>query len=156
MSDEKSVVAQFMDNFAEYLSDFKTNVVYGDDIKFPLQVDSINIAKNNQDQKEDIGKFVSIRTCSSNAKTHLGIYLGDFPIEILHQYHIVKKELSITNHMNPAIYVPALKRIVFGCESWWGFIKTPEELKEITDQDIAVSPAITLLTAILEAEKDKE
>jgi hypothetical protein len=37
---------------------------------------------------------------------------------------------------NPAIYVPALKRLVFGAGSWWGEIKTEDDLKEITDKDI--------------------
>jgi hypothetical protein len=33
-------------------------------------------------------------------------------------------------------YVPDLDRVVWGYESWWGVIKGPEELKEITDEDI--------------------
>ena len=37
---------------------------------------------------------------------------------------------------NPAIYVFDLQRIIFGAESWWGIIENPEELKDITDDDI--------------------
>lgn len=37
---------------------------------------------------------------------------------------------------NPAIYVFDLQRIIFGAESWWSIIENPEELKDITDDDI--------------------
>ena len=37
---------------------------------------------------------------------------------------------------NPAIFVPELGKIIFGMESWWGRIKSEEELKDITDGDI--------------------
>ena len=37
---------------------------------------------------------------------------------------------------NPGIYVPELKEIIFGDSSWWHEIKSEEELREITDDDI--------------------
>jgi hypothetical protein len=44
-------------------------------------------------------------------------------------------EVGLAMH-NPAIWVPDLKRIVFGMESWWGVIDNPDDLKQITDADI--------------------
>ena len=32
--------------------------------------------------------------------------------------------------------MPELGKIIFGMESWWGRIKSEEELKDITDGDI--------------------
>jgi hypothetical protein len=37
---------------------------------------------------------------------------------------------------NPAIYVPELRKIIFGCGSWWSEIESPDEIKDITDDDI--------------------
>lgn len=66
----------------------------------------------------------------------LGIYLGDIPIGATAMLEKATQALMITPHSNPAIYIPDLKRVVFGCESWWGTIEGPEDLKKITDQDI--------------------
>lgn len=41
-----------------------------------------------------------------------------------------------SGYHNPAFYVPSLKRVVFGCESWWGHIDGPDALKQITDEVI--------------------
>lgn len=45
-------------------------------------------------------------------------------------------ELNCSTTGNPAIFVPELGKIIFGMESWWGRIKSEEELKDITDGDI--------------------
>jgi len=68
------------------------------------------------------GEFVSVRPCGDEHgnKTYLGIYVGDVNIGI----------------PNPCIWVPDLKEYIFGCESWWGRIKSPEQLRQITDADI--------------------
>lgn len=34
------------------------------------------------------------------------------------------------------LYVFEDKQIVYGCESWWGEIKSPDHLREITNADI--------------------
>lgn len=36
---------------------------------------------------------------------------------------------------NPAIFVPELKKIVFGMESWWRILEKPEDLKGIAKED---------------------
>ncbi len=85
------------------------------------------------------GSFVSIRPCAEecSGKTYLGVYLGDLPLSAGISFHKETGVLTISRSMyNPAIWVPDLKRIVFGCESWWGAIKSPNDLKNITDADI--------------------
>jgi hypothetical protein len=48
------------------------------------------------------------------------------------------KELNLSYHSNPAIFVFELNKIVFGAESWWGVIENEDELKKIkiTQDDI--------------------
>lgn len=82
--------------------------------------------------------WVSIRPCSKELgdKTYLGWLLGDIAMS---QMARIQKdgtlEISMAMH-NPAIFVPELGRIIYGCESWWGAIETPEDLRKITDADI--------------------
>lgn len=84
------------------------------------------------------GDFVSIRLASEK-ETHLGIYLGDMP-GIGYRYNDDKTELTIVRMgalmANPVMFVPKLGRLVYGFESWWGTINTPEDLRAITDEDI--------------------
>ncbi len=72
----------------------------------------------------DPGTFVSIRPCAEeyDNKTFLGVYIG---------------ALSVNNMThNPCIWVPDLQEYIFGFESWWGEIETPEQLHDISDADI--------------------
>lgn len=85
------------------------------------------------------GTPVKVRPCADKYgdKTYFGILLGNIPLSI--RTSIDKNEtLTIKRGMyNPAIYIPELKDIVFGCGSWWGEIKSEDELKElITDETI--------------------
>lgn len=82
------------------------------------------------------GSWVSIRPCSPEEnKTYLGIFLGYVATGIHGEEDGEVITLEFSGY-NPAIYVPELDRIVFGYESFWGEIKSQEDLKEITDQDI--------------------
>ena len=54
---------------------------------------------------------------------------------------------------NPAIYVPELRKIVFGCESWWGEIQSPDEIKDITDDDISNVWYVKLVKAMENPER---
>jgi hypothetical protein len=86
---------------------------------------------------EQQGELVMIRPCDPtlNGKTYLGFYLGDLPIGT--GLRLEKNNtLKVTFHHNPAIFVPQLGRIVYGCESWWGPIRSEDDLKQITDADI--------------------
>lgn len=82
--------------------------------------------------------WVSVRPCAAEAqgKTYLGWLLGDLALGQIAQ---LGKDgtlaVSMAGH-NPAIFVPALGRVVYGCESWWRRLETPEDVRQITDTDI--------------------
>ena len=83
------------------------------------------------------GSWVKVRPCDKkyNNKTYLGVMLGDLAISIRISVDNDGK-LTILSHNNPAIYVPDLKEIIWGCGSWWGEVKDPNDLREISDADI--------------------
>lgn len=82
--------------------------------------------------------WVSIRPCEGDGKrTYLGFLLGDMARGASVRYDRESGVLSVSpGSYNPAIWVPDLGRIVYGCESWWGAIKEPDDLRKITDADI--------------------
>lgn len=82
--------------------------------------------------------FVQIRPCGEeyNSKTFLGILLGDLHSPSI-SYSEKSKTLVVKRGIgNPAIYVPSIKKIIMGYESWWGKIEKPEDLESITNEDI--------------------
>ncbi|HHV68218.1 MAG TPA: hypothetical protein GXX48_11320 [Ochrobactrum intermedium] len=95
-------------------------------------------------RQSDAGKFVSVRPCGDEYgdKTYLGIYMGDMPpleLTIKDRPEHGDKMLCVTRRDfmgNPAIYVPDLHQIIYGAESWWGVIKSPDDLRQISDADI--------------------
>ncbi len=97
-----------------------------------------------------IGALVKIRPCGDEYKnkTYLGFYLGDLPTQIVSSLNSKTSVLKISTMTNPAIFVPELKKIVFGYESWWGEIKDEKELKEITSDDIDNVWYVKLLKAM--------
>ncbi|KJS85141.1 MAG: hypothetical protein JM58_09180 [Peptococcaceae bacterium BICA1-8] len=108
-------------------------------IEYPIEVSKINHDTNKGGYRDrEIGKFVSIRPCGKEYqdKTYLGLYLGDLPIGHHISHNPDTKELNVSFHDNPAIFVFDLNKIVYGCESWWGIIKNEADLRKITDIDI--------------------
>jgi hypothetical protein len=109
-------------------------------IQYPIAVSKINESglKNSSYRDSEIGRFVKIRPCKDEYKdrTYLGLFLGESPIGLHISHNRSTKELSISYHKNPAIYVFDLKKIIYGIESWWGIIEKEEDLKEISDIDI--------------------
>lgn len=88
-------------------------------------------------ETRDTGKFVKVRPCGEKYgnKTFLGIMIGDGALSS----SISIDEDSILcswSFYNPAILVPELGEVIYGCGSWWGAIKSEEDLKSITDLDI--------------------
>jgi hypothetical protein len=84
------------------------------------------------------GKAVKISPCGKEyeGKTYFGIYIGDVALSL--GASIVEGVVTVSHSFsNPAILIPELGKVVYGCESWWGFVKSEEELKElITDETI--------------------
>ena len=108
-------------------------------IDYPFVVSNIETDKIDYDNcLHKSGVLVKIRPCGEEYKnkTYLGFLLGDLPTQIVSSLDNKTNELKISTIGNPAIFVPELKKIVFGYESWWGEIKNESELKEITDNDI--------------------
>lgn len=88
-------------------------------------------------------------------KTYVNIFLGNLTINNICYLSKKTKGLEILPHTNPAIFVPELKKIVFGYESWWGKINSIEEIKDITDEDIENLWYVKLLKSIEEGKKNK-
>jgi hypothetical protein len=105
-------------------------------IEYPIQVTKIDQAPidyQNGLYKSYIGKPVKVRL---KDKTYLGVFIGDLP-ESSHISHNEETGVLTVRHItNPAMFVPKLNRIVFGYESWWSVIESPEDFKDITDEDI--------------------
>jgi len=81
------------------------------------------------------GSYVAVRKASEDV-TRLGLLLGDMPIGIA---PIVKNDDLMVlerTYSNPCIFVFETGELVYGFESWWGAIRTPDDLKQITNQDI--------------------
>lgn len=107
--------------------------------------------------QEGCGQLVQIRPCGKpyKGKTYLGIYLGEMALSV---HHVLKDNALIADNAmhNPAIFVPALKKVIFGCESWWGRIKSTKDLKAITDKTIQNIWYVKLLNADLGKKKEKK
>lgn len=109
-------------------------------IKYPIEVEvvtKLNVGKQLRHGR-GVGTWVAVRPCDPalDNKTYLGILMGDMPIGNMTTYTPSKKVLAVIIKDNPAIYVPDLKRLIYGIESWWSPIESPDDLKKITDQDI--------------------
>jgi len=108
-------------------------------IEYPLTVQGVENEKLDTSwRSEDIGKFCKIRPVNDNDdnNTFLGLYLGDLPSIISTTHNNDTGILTNRLRTNPAIFVFALNKVVYGYESWWGVLESEDELKNITDQDI--------------------
>ncbi len=118
-------------------------------LESPITVTQLEIDKSalwpalQPSRSADQGSWVKVRLADGgkDTRTHLGILLGDLPVGISLGVKNGETEEEKTLHIiagmaNPCMFVPALNRLVFGMESWWGEISSAEDLQEITDQDI--------------------
>jgi hypothetical protein len=106
-------------------------------IEYPLTVlNGISTESIMYNGQSKIGSLVKVKVCSDD-KTYLGLYLGELPTSINTSYSTIYSTLTIKPSMyNPALLIPELNKIVFGYESYWGFIKSEEDFKDITNSDI--------------------
>jgi hypothetical protein len=138
MADEP-LKADEADRLSDFMKDYEENVRIDEDIPYPVEVARVIPKFRIGMDLIPVGTWVAVRPVSDNPdrKTYLGVYLGYLPIKsAVTSYHVKKKELTVMAQTNPGIFVPDLKRVVYGSESWWGRIKGPEGLRQITDQDI--------------------
>lgn len=108
-------------------------------IEYPIIVNEIQqIPIDTTNIEHEIGRLCEVKPCGKeyNGKTYLGIYIGDLPIKILSSFEPKKGTLVNSTLTNPAIFVPELKKIIYGCESFWREIKSIEDFKGISSEDI--------------------
>lgn len=127
---------------------------------FPITVKSIAAGENREPIRPPLfsnkpGDFVKVRL-AGDTRTHLGIMIGDVALTFATSHNEETGELTLNRAMyNPGILVPALGRVVYGIESWWGRISSPDDLKDITDADINNVWYVRALM-VLEAKAKKE
>ncbi len=143
------------------IDDHIEDVLQRGSIEFPIQVDSVDFEESEPigSWRKDVGSLVSIRPCAKeyDNKTFLGIYIGDIPLSLGCSYDKENRKLTAGFRFhNPAIFVPELKKVIFGMESWWGVIESEEELKEITDKTIANIPYIKILKEMDKKNREQE
>jgi hypothetical protein len=119
----------------------------------------INYEDSSVINKRGCGTPVKIRPCKEECgnKTYFGILLGEMALSIGHTIDDNGNVLAKRLNYNPAIFVPELNDIIYGCESWWGKIKSEEELKElITDETIKNVWYVKLLNQLDKKEENDE
>ncbi len=126
-------------------------------IEYPITVTAVE----NQDIDftplfNDTGALCRIKPCSDEyqGKTFLGFFIGDLPVKIITSYNKESGVLTNGTLKNPAIFVPELRKIVWGAESFWEVIETEEDLKEITDAEINDVWYVQLLKSMLQKEEE--
>lgn len=108
-------------------------------IEFPLTINGIDAQPIKTDSLHcQTGALVAVQPCEEEyqGKTFLGFFLGELPLSIIHSFNQETGILCAYSHRNPAMFVPELGKIIWGCASWWSEIKSKEDFKEITDNDI--------------------
>lgn len=124
-------------------------------IEYPIEVSEIQCDKMEGHCMYNAGMPVRIRPCGEEygGKTYIGMHLGDQPWFNKASYNEENKVLTIKPVTNPAIYVFALHKIIYGAESWWSPIKNPEEFKDITDEAIDNTWYVKMLKAMVPKEE---
>lgn len=99
------------------------------------------------------GSLVQVRPCGKEYgdKTYLGFLIGEIALGSSLTIKEDKIQCNFAQH-NPAIFVPELGKIIYGIESWWSVIKSTEQLKEITNDDIENTWYVKMWQAMMEKE----
>ena len=123
-------------------------------IEYPIQVNAIETEKLEGMMMYASGCPVCIKPCAEEykGKSYLGLYLEDLPMMNSISYDEEKQSLKVGTVHNPAIYVFALKKIIFGAESWWCKINSPEDVKGISEEEIDNTWYVKLLKAMCQEE----
>ena len=113
-------------------------------IEYPLTIQGIENKKiNTKGIGHTCGALCEVRPCGEEYQERT--YLGDLPIGITSSYDEKTGILSNGTINNPAIFVPELKKIVYGVGSWWREIKGIEEFKGISKEEIENTWYVKLL-----------
>lgn len=108
-------------------------------IEYPITVQKIvNKKIDTKETDHKCGCFCEVRPCGEEyqGKSFVGVYLGQFPIMIYSSFNKKTGILKNSTLKNPAIFVPKLRKIVYGYESWWRMIQSEEDLNSVMEKDI--------------------
>lgn len=130
---------------------FKNNSIEYHCVVDGWEDDKVRICKKGE--CESCQKFKS-KYIEYNEKTYIGIYIGDLPIQILTSYKESTGQLINSTMNNPAIFVPELKKIIYGCESWWKTIRSVDEFSKISNEDINNTWYVKLLQSMDQPEEE--
>ena len=116
-------------------------------IEYPITVTGIENSPFSPRYGAEAGSPCEVSPCGEEygGKTYLGIYLGELPFMIHTTYDPESGIIRNTPANNPAIFVPELKKIIFGIESWWRIIEKPEDFRGISQDDIESTWYVQLL-----------
>lgn len=110
-------------------------------LDFPMRVEDIE--KDDLSYDKPIGArhgdLVRVRPCGEEygGRTYLGVIVADAPTGITVSYDRERETLRVAQSLhNPLIVIPETHSVTWGYDSWWSVIKSPEELREITDGEI--------------------
>ncbi len=154
---EEEDFAGFSELIGKLSKEMKDNPIkIESEFKYPMEISGIKVIPPSNINTAKTGLLVKIRPIADayGQKTYLGIYLGDIPVEAIVGLYTKTNILSILSHANPAIFVPELKKVIFGYESWWGEIESVKDLEEISDGDIEDIWYVKLLKASLAKEEE--
>ena len=123
-------------------------------LAFPISVNNVLVEQPSIGgfAGYEIGQLVIVRPCdpSFGDKTYLGILVGEMPVQIGLQYVREDGELRVYNVMtNPLIVIPEASAAVYGYESWWKSVDSPDDLKDITDEQIMSQPYMAALASMV-------
>ena len=119
-------------------------------IEYPLTVNGIETGKLEPWGVKPC--LCRVRPCDDE-KTYLGLYLGEFPCFPSVSFNEETGMLKFDAACNPCIYVPELKKVVWGCGSWWSRIESEEDLKDVTDEVIDGQFYVQMLKALAKREE---
>jgi len=109
--------------------------------QLPIIVSQIDIVGDRQMENKHghAGKLVRVRPLSDNpdGHTYVGIYLGELIDSPKVFYYSGVNKLRVGSSFTPAIFVPALSRIVWGSNAFWDRPANEEDLfREVTQSEI--------------------
>lgn len=104
---------------------------------------------------EKQGTLCAVRPVGDE-KTHVGFLLGDLGVNLHFGYLAGDQVVVFSYDYNPALFVPELGRVIMGYECWWSSIKSEDQLREITNEDIENQWYVKVLRARLNAREEKQ
>lgn len=114
------------------------------EITYPITVNQIEFGdapgfRPGRYRRKQCGQLVMVRPIAEEYgnKTFLGVLLGELAVSQACSFDEATGLLKVDRCMfNPMIFIPEKNAVVFGYESWWGVIKSEDQLRQITDADI--------------------